>query len=262
MADQNGTNIPGTTRNGTFRILVPAPASTVPTTSTTISTSTYPPIGGENDSNGRVHTNIVIREIKCVYASKGKSFSYKFEKPMNDIIYVNFTTTIYAEDICTIVEMLKGTPISVETDPPDNVYGNINIRVVSRYVAKRNVMDANITFRIKQSWINTIDPSTVRLNVYHDDAWHPLKTARLGEDESHVYFMADTDYVGRFAITASDLRVVPTPGDKPATEQIDQPPEQTMPTKPSAGATSHSVPGFNALPGLIGLAIVRLFRRR
>ena len=262
MADQNGTNIPGTTRNGTFRILVPAPASTVPTTSTTISTSTYPPIGGENDSNGRVHTNIVIREIKCVYASKGKSFSYKFEKPMNDIIYVNFTTTIYAEDICTIVEMLKGTPISVETDPPDNVYGNINIRVVSRYVAKRNVMDANITFRIKQSWINTIDPSTVRLNVYHDDAWHPLKTTRLGEDESHAYFVADAGYLGSFAITARNLRVVPTPADKPATEQTDQPPEQTMPTKPSAGAPLHSAPGFNALLGLIGLAIVCLLRRR
>ena len=266
MADQNGTNLPGTTRNGTFRILVPAPASTIPTTSTTTSTtlsaSAYP-AGGENDSNDRVHANIVMTEIKCASASEGKPISHKFEKPMNDIVYVNFTTTIYAEDICTIVEVLKGTSASVETDPPDNVYRNINIRMgLSRYVAKRNVMAANITFKIEQGWINTIDPSTVRLNVYHDGAWHPLKTTRLGEDESHAYFIADTDYFGMFAITASDLRVVPTPVDKPATEQTHQPPGQTMPARPSEGTTFHSVPGFNALLGLLGLATACLLRRR
>jgi len=196
MADQNGTNIPGTTRNETFRILVPAPASAIPTTSTTTttSTSTYP-AGGENDSNGRVHTNIVMKEIKCAYANEGKPISHKFEKPMNDIVYVNFTTTIYAEDICTIVEVLKGTSASVETDPPDNVYRNSNIRVgLSRYATERDVRDANIAFRIDQNWIDTIDPSTVRSNVYHDDAWHPLKTTRLGEDESHAYFVADAGY--------------------------------------------------------------------
>jgi len=262
MADQNGTNIPGTTRNGTFRILVPAPASTIPTTSTTLSASAYP-AGGENDSNDRVHANIVMTEIKCASASEGKPISHKFEKPMNDIVYVNFTTTIYAEDICTIVEVLKGTSASVETDPSDNVYRNINIRMgLSRYVAKRNVMDANITFRIEQGWINTIDPSTVRLNVHHDDAWHPLKTTWLGEDESHAYFMADADYFGMFAITASDSRVVPTPVDNPTTGQTNKPPGQKMPTKPSAGATFHSVPGFNALLGLLGLATACLLRRR
>lgn len=252
MADQNGTNIHGTTRNGTFGILVPAPAA---------STSTHS-VGGETDSNSRVRTNIVMRETKCIYASKGRSFSYKFEKPMNDIVYVNFTTTIYTEDVCTIVEMLKGTSASAEPDPLDNVYGNTNIMVVSRDVAERNIRDVNITFKIKQSWIGTIDPSTVRLNVYHNDAWLPLKTTRLGEDESHVYFMADTDHFGRFAITASDSRVVLTPVDKPATEQIDRPPAQAMPTRPSAKATLPSAPGFNALFGLIGLVIVCLLRRR
>jgi hypothetical protein len=97
MVDQNGTKIPGTTHNGTFRILVPAPASAIPTTSTTASTtlsaSAYP-AGGENDSNGRVQTNIVMAEIKCAPASEGKPISHKFENPMNDIVYVNFTTTI------------------------------------------------------------------------------------------------------------------------------------------------------------------------
>jgi hypothetical protein len=161
------------------------------------------------------------------------------------------------------VEVLKGTSASVEIDPPDNVYRNINIRMgLSRYVAKRDVMDANITFRIEQSWINTIDPSTVRLNMYHDDAWHPLNATRLGEDESHAYFIADTDYFGMFAITASDSCVVPTPVDKPATEPTDQPPGQTMPARPSSGVTFHSVPGFNASLGLIGLATACLLGRR
>ncbi|PXF58722.1 MAG: hypothetical protein C4B59_12900 [Candidatus Methanogaster sp.] len=272
MADQYGTNIPGTARNGRFSILGPSRTSTIPTTSTLSSplsssssttTSAYPPIGGENDSNDMVHANIVVREIKCASASEGKPISHKFEKPMNDIVYVNFTITIYAEDVCTIVEVLKGTSASVETDPSDNVYKNVNVMTgLSEYVAKRNVMGVNITFRVKQGWINTIDPSTVRLNVYHDGAWRPLKTKRLGEDESYAYYIADTDYFGGFAITANDSRVVPTPVDKPATEQTHQPPWQTMPAKPSAGATFHSIPGFNASPGLIGLAIACLLRRR
>ncbi len=62
--------------------------------------------------------------------------------------------------------------------------------------------------------------------------------------------------------TASDLRAVPTPVDGPATEQTHQPSRQTMPARPSSGVTFHSVPGFNALIGLIGLAIVCLLRRR
>lgn len=61
---------------------------------------------------------------------------------------------------------------------------------------------------------------------------------------------------------ASDSSLVPAPVDKPATEQMDQPPKRKMPTKPSTGTTLHSVPGFNASLGLIGLAIVCLLMRR
>ena len=264
MADRDGTNVPGIPRNGTFRILAQAPASTIqtPPTTTSASSPTYP-ASDENDGNGGAHTNIVMREIKCVYASKCESISCEFENLMNDITHVNFTTTIHAGDICAIVEVLEGTSASVEADPPDNVYRNINIRVgLSRYATERDVRGSNITFGIDQGWLNTVDQSTVALNVYHDGAWHPLKTTRLGEDKSHAYFMADTSYFGRFAITASDLRAVPTPVYSPATEQTDQPPEQTTPTKPSAGTTLHSIPGCGALPGLIGLVIACLLRRR
>ncbi|MGP8323334.1 MAG: cohesin domain-containing protein [Methanosarcinaceae archaeon] len=62
--------------------------------------------------------------------------------------------------------------------------------------------------------------------------------------------------------TASDLRAVPTPVDKPATEQTQQPPEKTLPARPSEGITFHSVPGFNALLGLLGLATAYLLMRR
>ncbi|MGP8322990.1 MAG: hypothetical protein ACT6FG_03215 [Methanosarcinaceae archaeon] len=59
--------------------------------------------------------------------------------------------------------------------------------------------------------------------------------------------------------TASDLRAVPTPVDKPATKETHQPPEKTLPARPSEGVTFHSVPGFNAL---LGLATACLLRRR
>lgn len=62
--------------------------------------------------------------------------------------------------------------------------------------------------------------------------------------------------------TASDLRTVPTPVDRPATEQTHQPSRQTLPARPSSRVTFHSVPGFNALIGLLGLVIVCLLRRR
>lgn len=54
---------------------------------------------------------------------------------------------------------------------------------------------------------------------------------------------------------ASDLRAVPTPVDRPATEQ-------TMPVRPSEEKTFHSLSGFNALLGLFGMATACLLRRR
>lgn len=59
--------------------------------------------------------------------------------------------------------------------------------------------------------------------------------------------------------TASDLRAVPTPV---ATEPAHKPSGQTLPARPSSGITFQSVPGFNALLGLIGLATACLLRRR
>jgi hypothetical protein len=42
-------------------------------------------------SSSEAYTNIVLKETRCIYVSKDELTSYKFEKPMNDIVYVNFT---------------------------------------------------------------------------------------------------------------------------------------------------------------------------
>ncbi len=213
--------------------------------------------GNGGGSSGETYANIVLRETKCVYVSKDESISYEFEKPMNDIIYVNFTARTHAGNICTMVEMLKSTSTSVKTDPPDNVYKNINIWIgLSGYATEKNIRDASITFRVDQTWISNIDPSAITLNVYHNDSWHPLKTTKIGEDGSCAYFTAGTDYFGRFAITARNVRAIPARAsiNKPAPEQTHQPSE-------TAGET-RSVTGFDAMPGLVGLVIACLLSRK
>lgn len=181
-ADRDSSNVPGIPRNGTFRILAQAPASTIPATPTTTSASTPThPAGDRDDRNSEAHTNTTMRKIKCAYASNGEPISCAFENPMNDIVQVNVTTTIHVGDICAIVDVFEGTSASVE------------------------------------------------------------------------------DQLLRSA-AASDMHAVPAPVDSPAAEPARQPPEQTMPTKPSAKATLQSIPGCSALPGLIGLVIACLLR--
>ena len=239
-------------------------------------TFTIPPTGTESGGSGNggssgggssseAYTNIVLKETRCVYVSKDELTSYKFEKPMNDIVYVNFTAITHAGDVCTMVEILSNTSTSVETNPPDNVYKNINIWVgLSGYATEKNIRDASITFRVDRTWINNASSSTIALNVYHNNSWHPLNTMRIGEDHSYIYFTAGTGYFGRFAITARNARAIPvqTSIDKPVPEQTSRSSEQATPPGHEAEETSRSIPGFNVLPGLIGLVIACLLRRR
>ena len=241
------------TDNGTFKI---------PSTGNGNGGSSGGSSGGGGGSSSEEYANIVLKETKCVYVSKDKLSSYEFEKPMNNIVYVNFTAITHAGDVCTMVEILSNTSTSVESDPPDNVYKNINIWAgLSGYATETNIMDASITFRVDQTWIDNIDPSTIALNVHHNNSWHPLKTTMIGEDNSHTYFTADTGYFGMFAITARDAQTG-APTDQPVPEPADQPSEQVAPSELPAEETSRSIPGFNASFGLIGLVIACLLRRR
>ena len=252
LVDQYGNEPPGTINNGIFKI--PSDGSG--------NGGSGGSSGGGGGSSSEEYANIVLRETKCVYVSKDKLISYEFEKPMNDIVYVNFTAITIAGDVCTMVEMLKSASTSVKTDPPDNVYKNINIWAgLSGYATERNIRDASITFRVDQRWINGIDPSTITLDVYHTDSWHPLKTTMIGEDDSYAYFTAGTGYFGMFAITARDAQTG-APTDQPVPEPADQPSEQVAPSELPAEETSRSIPGFNASFGLIGLVIACLLRRR
>ena len=62
-------------------------------------------------------------------------------------------------------------------------------------------------FEVKWSWINenNIDKKTMLLVRYHDTEWQNLTTTYLGENDTYVYYEAETPGLSTFAVVGSEL---------------------------------------------------------
>ncbi len=173
--------------------------------------------GGGGGSTGEEFENIELKEVAVVYVTINTIISYKFDDPIDPILYVNYTALNNAGSISTTIEVLKSTSALVSSEPSGKVYKNMNIWVgKAGYATEANIKDPVVGFKVTRTWLheNNILQSTVRLNRYASGAWQSLPTTKTSEDTTYVYFESQTPGFSPFAITgqSSSGQAIPMGG--------------------------------------------------
>jgi PGF-pre-PGF domain-containing protein len=176
-------------------------------------------------------------------------------------MFVNITGNVSAGLITTMVEVLRGTSALVKDPAPGIVYKNINIWVgTSGFAVPKNIKEADITFRIENSWLdnNSVLRNEVKLLKWDGSKWITLETSEKMRDSMHTYFEAKTDSFSQFAIAS--IKVVPSAAPSEATLNA-TPPKPTTET-PGAPIPTPKSPGFEAILAAFGIIIALVHQRR
>ncbi len=119
----------------------------------------------------------------------------------------NFTISCkYFKPMCSNPppEVIVNESVSFEVSPPSNVvvYKNVTIQVGEANFSSNesNFKDATIEFRVEKSWENNITNGTINLKRYSEGKWDDLEPPKVGEDESFIYFKAETPGFSLFTI--------------------------------------------------------------
>lgn len=132
------------------------------------------------------------RKWKLVLANKLLHFETKWKKGLTEVAF----------KLNNVVENLAVTARrSKPSVPPyaDCIYQTF---VVSANVENDAVSQARIRFMVKKSWLHrhNVAPSTVRLLHLGADRWNSIVADPVSTDDKYVYYMADADGLGEFAI--------------------------------------------------------------
>ncbi len=97
----------------------------------------------------------------------------------------------------------------------ENVYQYLDIKLTDNetYVSDEDIETLNFTFKVEAAWIEerNIDKNTVVLIRYHDGEWLNLTTKLLSENETHIFFVAETEGCSTFAVVGSSLVEISEP---------------------------------------------------
>ncbi|MBL7170366.1 MAG: PGF-pre-PGF domain-containing protein, partial [Candidatus Aenigmarchaeota archaeon] len=101
------------------------------------------------------------------------------------------------------VNNLSSRPSSVGVISKE-VYQYLNI--TPQNIVESNLGSVKLTFRVERTWItdNNIDENTVSLNRYHNGVWNELTTTKSSEDETYIYYQAETPGFSIFVITGEE----------------------------------------------------------
>lgn len=114
---------------------------------------------------------------------------------------ISITVKNQANTVSITVTKLDSKPASVIHEITGNVYKYTEINATK--INETDIDNVKIQFEVNKSWINenNIDPDTVALNRYHNDAWEKLSTKKTSEDNNYIYYEAETTGFSTFAIT-------------------------------------------------------------
>jgi PGF-pre-PGF domain-containing protein len=261
VSNSEGQSLPITVINGNADI------GDVTTTPTIVDTGGGGGGGGGGGTSGEEFENIELKEVVDIYVTINTIISYKFDNPINPIVYVNYTALNNAGSISTTIEVLNHTSALVTSVPSSKVYKNMNIWVgKAGYANEANIKDPVIGFRVTRTWLheNNILQSTVRLNRHASGAWQSLPTTKTSEDTTYVYFESQTPGFSPFAITAqSSSGQSISMGDIPVSTTTESSTEdavsESSQTESQESATSEETPAdtSESIP-FIGSGIVLL----
>lgn len=250
--------------------------------------------GGSGSSGGSPEpaNNVESKEISQVFITNDKKIKFDFPRNATCVVYVGFDAKKTVGKTTTIVEMLKNKSVLVSALPSDEVYKSFNLWVGNGgYGNSTNIENPVVCFKVEKFWIENknIDKASITLNRYSDTKWDPLSTSLSGEDDTYLYFIAETPGFSPFVVTGKTaekeiLAEIPPKPDTQSLEQnngytgsdVEKKPEQTGNTQTeniqtentNTGNTSTSgkenvgLPGFEIVSGIVCLLGVLLYRRK
>jgi len=232
--------------------------------------------GGGAGGSPEPAKNVKVKELSQVFITSGKSVKFDFPKNATSIAYLAFDSKKTVGKTTTIVEMLKNKSTLTSDAPTGEVCNYLNIWVGNGGYGsdEDNLENAVVCFKVEKSWIQDkgIDQSSIILNRYSDKKWNGLPTTLSGEDDTYLYFTAQTPGFSPFAITGkttakeTDTEIQPNTEDSKentgntAAEVEQQPTNEENATTPEK--ESNSIPGFEMIYGVAGLLAVFLHKRK
>ena len=119
---------------------------------------------------------------------------------------LEFTAANNLTDVKINVKMLTEKPEGV-TVPPGEIYIYLDIE---SNVNESDITNLTIKFKVEKTWIqnNSIDRSSVKLVRYHNNTWEELSTQITGEDETYIYYVAQTTGLSTFAVAGTEIPIV------------------------------------------------------
>jgi len=138
------------------------------------------------------------RNYKLALANKLLHFETKWRKGLAEVAF----------KLGTVVENLVISAKRCKpTVPPysDCVYQTF---VVDANVEKETVSDVRVRFKVRKSWMlrHNVAPSAVRLYQLGADRWASIVADPVSTDDKYVYFVADVESLGEFAIVGKQGR--------------------------------------------------------
>ncbi|RXA19997.1 PGF-pre-PGF domain-containing protein [Methanosarcina sp. MSH10X1] len=225
--------------------------------------------GGGGGGSPEPARNVQVKEISQASIINGKPVKFSFARNATCVVYVSFDAKKTLGKTTTIAEQLKGKSALVSGLPEGEVYNSFNVWVGSGGVAtSKNIENPVVCFKVEKSWLQDkkIDRNSITLDSYRDKTWSYLPAKLLKEDSKYLYFTAETPMFSSFAITGR--AVVKETGNEtePATGVQDAGQESiaagSKDGQKSETGKSTSIPGFEAVCGVVSLFAVSLYQRK
>ena len=124
---------------------------------------------------------------------------------------IKFTPAKNLEEVEVVVIKLKDKPIEIINPPKNNisVYNYLDIKLISNdtYVEEDDIKSLKFKFKVEKAWINNnkIDKTTIELIRYHDGEWQNLSTSIDSENETYIYYIAESPGCSTFAVCGSKM---------------------------------------------------------
>ncbi len=215
--------------------------------------------GGGGAVSSEPASNIEIKELSPQqFIANGKCIKFDFPRNTTIVCYVGFEAKKSLGKIITVVEMLKNKSGLTPKIPEGKVYRYMNIWVGKGGIAtSENIGNSLVGFRVNKEWIKEygIEANSITLFHFIDKQWILLPTNKTGEDEKYLYFEAETQGFGSFAVTGGKRLIEYQESDLEEKEI-----HSSVPAKnESKEKEKRDIPGISIVTNLAILLIISLY---
>jgi PGF-pre-PGF domain-containing protein len=153
---------------------------------------------------------ISITENELGDISSGIEKEVKIEY-FKEVESVKLTPVKNLKEVKVTIIKLKDKPEEIVDTPIDNtsIYTYLDIKLISDedYIEEKDIQTLEFKFKVEKEWINSnkIDKSTVKLIRYHDGEWQNLSTTLDNENETCIYYIAESPGCSTFAVVGKKV---------------------------------------------------------